>query len=296
MATRKIFTTTTLTERLMIGMAKEYDISHNDLVNNAIKTHFLPTNEALRKEVKFLYGKLEETEDVPDEDIKACMARAIESLKNNPVRDVKPMEQVLLHYTNNIPMDHRYDYIQIVDTLQDDRLHRLNEILRTLDKDYTLGTREFGERSRTIFRYWDQLYDYPEIYVDLAIIIQCETTRSKLDVYRAIMLLNWLDTAIKDHPVEPKKEEFKVNLSLEDRYYGLRYEVFTYQTDNGYAELSEDYDFKKMSPEIKEYYKHIDQCNMPYYRDVTQEDFDKLLALESEGRRLFRRLGGHKAR
>ncbi len=295
MASRKIFTTTPLTERLVTGMTKEYDISINDLVNEAIRTHFLPNNEALRKEANLLYEKLKETEEVSEEELKACMARAIESLKDNPVKDVTPMEQVLLHYTNTLPMVHRYDYIQIVDTLQDERMHRLNDILKTLDKDYTLGTREFGERSRSVFKYWDQLYKYSEIYVALSVIIQCETTYRKLDVYRALMLLNWLDKSI-DKSCKPITDPFPTELSLKERYYGMRYEVLTYQTDNGYAALSGDDGFEHMSPEIKEYYKHIDKCNLPYYQEVTQEDFDKLQELEAEGRRLFRRLGGRKTR
>ncbi len=292
---RRIFTENSLTELLLPGMTKQYDMSINDLANKAIENYFLPVNELLKKETNYLYHKLLDG-DITPEEMKACMARSVTALKDSPIKDYAPLEQIMLHYTNTLPMVHRYDYIQIVDTLQDERLHKLNEILKTLDKDFTLGTREFGERSRYIFKYWNDLYVYPEIYVDLGTIIECEKTYRTLDIYRAIMLIKWLDDEIRKSNCEPAKDEFKTNISLADKYYGLRYEIITYHTDNGYAELSGDVNFANMSDAINEYYKDLDKNHLPYGRDITQEDYESLLALEAEGRRLFRRLGGHPRR
>ena len=62
----------------------------------------------------------------------------------------------------------RYDYINIVDYQQDKILHHLNDVIKTVDSDYVLGTHEFGERCRYIFSHWDELYQYSEIYIALA--------------------------------------------------------------------------------------------------------------------------------
>ena len=43
-------------------------------------------------------------------------------------------------------------------------LHHLNDVIKTVDPDYPLGTREFGERSKYIFAHWSELYQYSEIY------------------------------------------------------------------------------------------------------------------------------------
>ena len=101
-------------------------------------------------------------EEIAPEERKATLARCVDILKNYPISDVTPLEQILIHFTNRRGRNLRYDYIQIVDRQQDEILHRLNEVLKTVDKDFTLGCHEFGERSRTIFEHWEELCSYSE--------------------------------------------------------------------------------------------------------------------------------------
>lgn len=290
---RKIFQPTVLTNGLVDGMCKLYNCSMNDFVNNAIKTSMTPVNAALRKEVEVIFTKMENGEDISQKEMQGILTRAVAMLKDHPISDAKPLEQIFMHFTNPIPRNFRYDYILIVDSLQDERLHRLNEILKTLDDDFLLGTREFGERSRYVFEHWDKLCTYSEIYLQLATLIECEKIYRELTIYRVLDLLKWLDMSIRDSKLEPNKDAFKTNVSLNQKYYGIKYEISIYHTDNGYCEISGDTEFSHMSAEVKAYYQKY-MSNRDLYGDATEEDIERIRQLEQEGRMLFRRLANKK--
>ncbi len=286
---RKIFQPTQLTNELIEGICKTNSINISDFLNTAITQYYTPQNTLLKKETEFIFERINNQEDISQKELQAVLSRCVEILKDYPIRDAKPLEQIFIHFTNSLPRVLRYDYILIVDSVQDERLHHLNNILKTLDDDFTLGTREFGERARYVFRYWDVLCSYSEIYTALATIIECENIYCTLTKFRTIELIKWLDISIQTSNLTPNRNHFKTNISLTQKYYGIRYEIIVYQTDNGYCTLSGDVEFKKMSPEIKEYYN---KCSLSgsIYGNVTEDDIQKIEALEQEGRFLFCRL------
>ena len=292
---RKIFQPTPLTNGLVDGMCSLYGCTMNDFMNDAIVYRLTPVTGALKKESEMIFTKLGNGEEIPQRELQGVLVRAVSLLKDHPIEDVRPLEQVFTHFTNPIPRNFRYDYIQIVDSLQDERLHRLNEILKTLDDDFILGMREFGERSRYVFEHWKQVCAYSEIYIELATLIECENIYRELSVYRVLDLLMWIDATIRDSQLEPIKEKFTTNISLTQRYYGIRYEISIYHTDNGYCVLSGDNEFAHMSNEVREYYsKYMTIHDLG--GDATEEDVARISALEKEGRLLFRRLSLQKTK
>lgn len=286
---RKIFQPTTLTNELVEAVCSNGDINISDFTNLAITEYFTPKNISLKKETEFLFNRINNHEDVSQKELQAILSRCVEILKDYPISDVRPLEQIFIHFTNTLPRVLRYDYITIVDTMQDERLHRLNDILKTLDDDFTLGTREFGERARYVFRYWNELCSYSEIYTALSTIIECENIYSKLTNFRVIDLIRWLDISIQKSELTAIKTAYPTNISLTQKYYGIRYEINVYHTDNGYFSLSGDSGFERMSPEIREYYQHIMHIR-DIYGEATEDDVQEITALEKEGRFLFRRL------
>ncbi len=288
---RKIFQPNVLTDMLIKGACDKGKGGTNisDFTNKAIMNYYRPYNEALRKETGFIFQRIVNEEEITPEELKATLARCVDILKNYPISDVEPLEQIFIHFTYKSGRRLRYDYIQIVDEQQDRILHRLNDIIKTVDDDFTYGTREFGERSRYVFEHWDQLCSYSEIYTALSTIIECEDIYYPLSIFRTVDLIKWLDNAIGESSLEPIKTPFETNISLSDRYYGISYEVSVYHTDNGYAWLSGDTNFDRMPNEIREYYqKYMNKGTV--YGEATEEDLREITALEREGRMLFRRL------
>lgn len=288
---RKIFQPNPLTAMLIEGACDKDKggLNISDFTNKAILNYYTPYNEALRKETEFIFQRIINEEEISDDELKATLARCVDILKNYPISNVEPLEQIFIHFTYKRGRRLRYDYIQIVDEQQDRILHRLNDILKTVDEDFTYGTREFGERSRYVFEHWDQLCSYSEIYTALSTIIEIEDIHYPLSIYRTVDLIRWLDIAVKDSSLEPIKTPFKTNISITDRYYGISYEVSVYQTDNGYEWLSGDRNFDHMPKEISEYeqrYMH----RSTVYGEATEENLREITALEREGRILFRRL------
>ena len=287
---RKIFQPNPLSALLIEGACDKGSNNISDFTNKAIENYFTPYNEALRKETYFLFQRILDHEQIAPEELKATLARCVEILKNYPISDMKPLEQIFIHFTYKKGRRLRYDYIQIVDRQQDDILHRLNEVLKTVDDDYTLGTHEFGERSRTVFEHWDELCRYSEIYTALSTIIECEDIYYPLDTFRTIDLVKWLDNAIMESRLEAIKTPYPTALTTKDKYYGIYYEVNVYLTDNGYVELSGDYNFDHMPQDIRDYYHEYESKHSPYGDAVTEEDLKEITAIEAKGRMLFRRL------
>lgn len=286
---RKIFQPNILTNTLLDGVCNGRGMNLSDFVNSSITEFFTPINVALKKETDFIFSRILNQEKIEPDELKATLARCVEILKDYPIRDVKPLEEIFIHFTCKRGRVKRYDYIQIVDSLQDDILHHLNDVIKTVDGDFNLGTREFGERSRYIFSHWDELCCYSEIYTALSIIIDCENIYYPLDTFRTIDLIRCLDVNIQRSNLKPIKVPFETHITPKDRYYGIRYEISVYQTDNGYCALSGDVNFEHMSAEIKEYYNHFMRTSTPF-GDVTDADIEKIIQLEQEGRHLFKRL------
>lgn len=287
---RKIFQPDHLTNVLLDGACGKDKLNLSDFLNTVVAEYFTPVNEKLKSESDFIFTKIRNQDKITTKELQATLARCVEILKDYPISDAKPLKQIFIHFTRKDGRVLRYDYIQIVDSLQDDRLHRLNDIIKTVDSDFNLGMREFGERSRYVFAHWQELYQYSEIYIALATLIDCEDIYYPLDVFRTIDLIKWLDLAISKSPnIAPIKEPFATKISNEARYYGIRYEISMYYTDNGYCTLSGDNHFARIPSEISAYFQRYENTRIPR-GNVTEDDVKNISALESEGRLLFKRL------
>lgn len=289
---RKIFQPNQLTNILLNGVCSKDKANLSHFINQAIEEYYTPLNAQLENETNFLFMQLQtQNEDAPSQkELKATLARCVEILKDYPIKNVTPLRQIFIHFTNKMGRTLRYDYINIVDNRQDEILHHLNDVIKTIDSDYTLGTHEFGERSRYIFSHWDELYQYSEIYIALATIIECEDIYYPLDAFTTISLIKQLDWAIIESAgITPIKDTFPTNISNEERYYGIRYEIVMYYTDNGYSILSGDDRFAKIPPEIRAFFQKILNTTAPL-GNITENDIKTITSLESEGRLLFKRL------
>lgn len=286
---RKIFQPNVLTNALLEYACGKNKVNLSDFINSAIMEYLKPINPILRKETEFIFTRISNQEKIEPEELQAALARCVEMLKDYPISSAEPLEQIFIHFTTTRGHSLRYDYIQIVNDLQDYRLHRLNEIIKTVDRDFPLGTREFGERGRYVFAHWDELCEYSEVYLALSTIIECENIYYPLNEFRTIDLIKWLDLCIQESKLKPIKTPFETSISLEEKYGGISYEASTYQTDKGYCELSGDISFQHMSPEIIAYYEHYTNHHTPS-TEITEDDIEKIMALEQEGRMLFKRL------
>ena len=89
--------------------------------------HFFDYNSCL------LYTSKQET--ISPKELKSTLARCVEILKDYPIRDVTPLRQIFTHFTNRSGLVLRYDYINIVNSWQDEMLHHLNDVIKTVDPD-----------------------------------------------------------------------------------------------------------------------------------------------------------------
>lgn len=293
---RKIFQPNRLTNMLLDGVCDKDKTNLSHFINKAIEAYYTPLNAQLEYETSALFVQLEMPNEntMSQKELKATLARCVEILKDYPIKNNLPLRQIISHFTNKMGRTLRYDYINIVDYQQDKILHHLNDVIKTVDSDYVLGTHEFGERCRYVFSHWDELYQYSEIYIALATIIECEDIYYPLDAFTAISLIKLLDRAITESAgITPIKDTFPTNISNEERYYGIRYEIAMYYTDNGYSILSGDDRFANIPPEIQAFFQKFLNTRIPI-GNITENDVKAITSLESEGRLLFKRLAASK--
>lgn len=270
---------------------KEYTSHSNgtvgDIVNNAIHNYFIPKNEKLYREITPLLSKIKDgrEEEISAGELQGTLSRCVNILKDYPIKDYDVLDQIMSYFRTGLCRAYRYDYPLIVNEFDDQKLHRLNEILKTVDSDFNIGTRELGERTRTIFDNWDKLCGYAEIYTHIARIIALENIYQPLDVYTVLCLVKMLDTDILMLPANPIAEEFNVNVTTLDKIHGIKYEILVYLTDNGYGFLTEDYDFH-LPEEFREYYQDL-RKTMQDYREQNEESleeyYEDLVRLERKG-------------
>lgn len=166
----------------------------------------------------------------------------------------------------------------------------LSDFINDVDPDYPLGTREFGERSKYIFAHWSELYQYSEIYIALATIIECEKVYYPLDAFTTISLIKQLDRAIMESSnIAPVKEPFAIDISNRDRYYGIRYEITMYYTHIGYSILSGDGHCENIPSGFQAFLLKVVNINTPP-DPITEDNIDAIAKLETEGRRLLKQL------
>ena len=309
---RRIFQPNQLTDIMFNGACDKNKANLSDFINDIIEEYYRPLNSQLKYETELLFMKLKvarqddgleelcaengtqlqalKQETISPKELKSTLARCVEILKDYPIRDVTPLRQIFIHFTNGSGLTLRYDYINIVNSWQDEMLHHLNDVIKTVDPDYLLGTREFGERSKYIFAHWSELYQYSEIYIALATIIECEKVYYPLDAFTTISLIKQLDRAIMESSnIAPVKEPFAIDISNRDRYYGIRYEITMYYTHIGYSILSGDGHCENIPSGFQAFLLKVVNINTPP-DPITEDNIDAIAKLETEGRRLLKQL------
>ncbi len=294
MADKKPSRTIFQPKKLVATLIKKFqncqpDLTIGDFVNSCIENCFCPYHAELRTETQRILQKMNLGEEITQEELQNSLANAVKSLRDYPIGSYETLDQILIHFTTGLGMELRYDYVTIVDDHQDEELKRLNEILNTLDDDFNPGKREFGERASDIFRHWDKLCSYPEIYSMLATIIRCENIYIPLDEFRVLDLIMRLDYEMVNNTVEKKKEPYPTDVTLKHKIIGLRYAINVYQCDSGYAALSNDFAFENMPDDFRNYendWVKYGASSKPYSEETLQE----LIEFESRGKFLLKQI------
>lgn len=291
---RTIFQPDVIADFFIKGFTANTNGTVGDIVNSALYRYFIPRNELLRREVEPLLYRIRSGESIPEPILQGTLSRSVSHLSHHPIKNCHALEQISYNFRSQFWMCPRYDYILKVDDHTDRELHRLNEILKTVDPGYNMAMHEFRERTETIFNNWDQLSSYSEIYRYLSDIFRLEDTCRKLDTYDVICLVKQLDDAIIDSPAELISEEFPVNLTKIQRIYAVKDEILTYLTDNAYVALSGDAAFANMSKEVLDYYQDLHKTmegRREHYPDKFDDYYEDLLRLKDKGLRLFKDIG-----
>lgn len=287
---RTIFQPTKLVANLIkMFQIHRPDFTIGDFVNSCIEHRFFPYHAELRRETQRILHKLESNEEITQAELQSALANAVKALRDYPIDTHETLDQILIHFTTGLGMVLRYDYITIVDENQDEELSHLNEILATLDDHYNPGKREFGERSKEIFRHWDKLCAYPEIYSMLSTIISCENVYIELDEFRVLNLIMSLDYEMVNNAIEKKTEPYPVNITIKEKIIGIRYAINVYQCDNGYAALSNDFAFENMPDEFRNYendWVKYGASSKPH----TEETLAELIEFENRGKFLLKQI------
>lgn len=287
---RQNFTPELLTEYIINGWKSNIrNMSVSDIVNQCVIGYFTPSTPALRRESERIMMEINTQKRIDPLIIQEALARAIEALQDHPVDRADVLDQILMFFRTGLGRAYRYDYSLLITPNQDKTLHHLNEMLFTLDSDYNLGKREFGERSRDIFKHWDELKSYGETYVALATIIDCEEIYMPLDAYTGLALLKKLDDEVINYPAMKASKPFDVNVPLEDRIAGAYYELLVYCCDNGYAYISGDHTFKNIP---KEWWEYSDRVMHLGYdsKDKNEALYNEIIELINTGTNMLRKL------
>ncbi len=289
MSNRIIIQTSDETNRIIEEARIIFRRSNSDVINQFILDSITPYMTPLKRETELLMNYISKEPDEASEVIRSAFVRVISLLREYPLKNSRALEEIMSYYTAPSIMTKRYDYLHRVDIRQDERLRRLNLIIRTMDDDFNIGMRELGTRSKYVFRYWDDLYTYPEVYEGLAAILETEDQYEDITVPLAVLLIKQIDREINSERIAPSKEKFPVAVDFETVYFGLRYELITYETNNGYCSLSGDKLMKNVPEEIEEFFKKVANMHKPF-TNVTEQDYEELKAVEQEGQELFRKI------
>lgn len=289
---RSIFQPNLITDFFLKEYSKHTHGTIGDIVNSAIYHYFTPQIHAFSSITEPLLMRIEKGDEISQDELQDALSRAVTALSKNPIGRCDTLEQIMYYFRANVAKALRFDYALIIapGTDADIKLRHLNEILKTVDRDFTLGMHELGERTSTVFENWDKLCMYPEIYTDLGLIIKHEKMYMSLDPYLTIEYIKQLENDVVNSPIDICSDEFPTNISLADKVQGLKFEILVYYSDNGYSYLSGDYGFEHMSPEIREYYSDLNKT----IRDARDSDiknleeyYEDLQRLEQKGRSLF---------
>ena len=287
MAARKIFQSSPLVEKIIEQVCIENNLSVSDVVNDAVMDYYLPLNPALKKISSSLFSELLSGSTASEASLKRCISQSIEVLGAHPIEDCHTLESIFEHFVRPAVYERRFDYVQIVDDIQDEKLMRLNKIIKTLDPEYELGTRELGLRTRKLFPHWKEICEYPEVYSALSTIIQCEKIYTPLSICKTLQFIRQLDREIYASTLVPKRESYPTNVSINDMYYAYRYMIVAYESDNAYASLTGDQDCSHMPEDIAKFIQEL-SLDYPFKTDISEEDLQEIMKLERKGRILFR--------
>lgn len=274
---------------LLIDGARRNGFSPTELLNELIHDAAMPANYCLRIEAEHILKCIREGKEIDEKTIKSILARCVESLKNNPIANYRPLKQIMMHFITTVSRSYRYDYLTLVDEQQNEKLEKLNEILGTLDNDFNVGMRELGERCKFIFEHWDKLSSYSEIYSVLALIIELESMYTPIDVYELLQLIRWLDKCIQDSSITAADDVFETSISKKAKYNAANYEIQTYQTATAYRMLTGDNKFENVPQAIREYFGKVREFDTKG-KAVSDETLTEIIELNLEGKKLFKEL------
>lgn len=287
---RTIFQPDAISNFLIKGYTSHTNGTVGDIVNNAMHNYLVPNNKSLKKEVEPLFYKIRDNEEISVDEMQGILARCVTVLKDFPIDDYYAIDQIMHRFRTGVGRALRFDYPLIVDDHSDAQLHRLNEIIKTINPDFNMGIHEFGERTRDIFNEWKELCHYSEIYVYIGTIIRLEKIYMKLDPYDTICLVKELDDAILNNSTDLIADNYPVNVTIQQKIGAIKYEILVYLADNGYATLSGDNGFEHKSDEVREYYHDLFVTVKDYPENTTEnleEYYEDLYRLEKKGRRIF---------
>ena len=232
---------------------------------------------------------------ISPKELQTILAKCIDSLKDYPINHVEVLKNIFMYFTSKYSPLYNFDYVLTVNDSQYNHLHRLNEIIKTVDKDFSLGTRELEKCADSVFMHWNDLCSYSEIYTALATIIICTDANNALDEHLTLTLIKDLDSAIQLSALQSIKIPYETNLSLECKYTEIRSEILTYYGHGAYSYLYKKEKIEDIPEKLHDYwhrlrYKHNVEC---IGRKITEHDIQRLRDFEKEGRHLFQQLAKH---
>lgn len=262
--------------------------THEELME-AIAKFYTPNNERLRKEMQKLFKSILVGKIVDVDELREIYVNCLDILKDFPISNKIILERLLRQCRPEMEAK-QFSYVQIVDAEQDVQLHRLNEILKTVDSEFFYGNREFHTRICKVLEYWDELCRYPEIYELLAVIAKCnKEDHSPCDIGYALFTIKDLDEGISQCGVRAEEGFFPVNVSLEDRYNDVLREIEMYQGWDGYVELSGASSPMQAPGKIWDYVSRFNKIyDARKKEEITEEDIKELMNFERTGLSLFK--------
>ena len=260
-----------------------------------------PQNEELKQQ----YSLIKSAIWLSQNKLKSILADCIGILADFPITDKRPLERIIAHVTPYMS-SRRIDFYDRINDKQEQDIRHIHDVLDILGHStpgYADDSREFGLIARHILEKWDELSKYSEIYKALSMFVKLEDITYPIDKYEAIVIIKWIDDAIQESSLEAISAPYPVNISPYRRYIRKRLEIIRYYTDICYVQATGDVEFDRvMVNGYRVYTEKIFELSARYpdsphpWDDITEDDIQKWIDLEKEGKALFQTLRKNKCR
>lgn len=301
---RTTFQPTQLTWKLLKGVTDDNsNKSQSDICNELILGAFRPQNDVLEAIFKKLAYSLEKSNFEDQFAMRMALADSVKELAKHPLDSCVDLQYIMKDFKTEW-ITYRYDFPFTMDRHENELMHKLNEVLMTLDPHFAGHTRELGVKADEIFKHWDELKGYSETYIFLSTIIKNSRNKYPLDVFDTFYSIKAIDISISKTRAVLLGDSFEPDVPLYRKVYALQNEIMTYYTDNAFAaiaphsffsdrseigrELYTDYLYKikdchfiKETPEeeVKAYYETLKEI-MKKAEYVLAEEYEKKSAGE----------------